>query len=167
MAENDSTPQDPPANDGQAPSGGDQKPVATPPWGDDFDPARAWQTIQNLRAREKELTPLAEKARQLEESQRTETERLTERLTKAEQRALDAARYEVALEKGLTRAQAKRLVGSTPQELEADADELLSTFGSSGPRRPVGDADQGPRDTPPAPTDPKSLADAVIAQRGY
>jgi len=28
----------------------------TPPWGDDFDPARAWKTIQHLREREKELS---------------------------------------------------------------------------------------------------------------
>ena len=29
----------------------------TPPWGDDFQPERAWQTITNLRGREKELEP--------------------------------------------------------------------------------------------------------------
>lgn len=39
----------------------------TPPWGDDFDPARAWSTIQKLREREKELskvTPLTPDAQQ-------------------------------------------------------------------------------------------------------
>jgi len=37
-------------------------------------------------------------------------------------------RLEVASEQGLTSAQAKRLVGTTRDELEADAKELLDTF---------------------------------------
>lgn len=40
---------------------------STPPWGDDFDPARAWHTIQTLREREKELskvTPLTDDQKQ-------------------------------------------------------------------------------------------------------
>jgi len=53
----------------------------------------------------------------------------------AEKRAADAEaralRLEVAAEKGLTLAQAKRLVGSTKEELEADAAELLESFGAS------------------------------------
>lgn len=38
-----------------------------PPWGDNFDPARAWHTIQTLREREKELSkiePLTPEAKQ-------------------------------------------------------------------------------------------------------
>lgn len=46
---------------------------------------------------------------------------------KAEHRAL---LLEVAAEKGLTPAQAKRLQGDDRQALEADADELLTTFGT-------------------------------------
>lgn len=46
----------------------------TPPWGDDFDPARAWKTIQNLREREKELSKVEaltpEHKQQLEEYNR-------------------------------------------------------------------------------------------------
>jgi cell division septum initiation protein DivIVA len=38
-------------------------------------------------------------------------------------------REEVAETKGLTTAQASRLVGATREELEADADDLLATFG--------------------------------------
>lgn len=40
-----------------------------------------------------------------------------------------ALRAEVANAKGLTPSQAKRLVGSTREELEADADELLKDIG--------------------------------------
>jgi hypothetical protein len=46
----------------------------------------------------------------------------------SEQRAL---RAEVANAKGLTPTQAKRLMGSTREELEADADELLKDIGDN------------------------------------
>jgi hypothetical protein len=42
-----------------------------------------------------------------------------------------ADRLEVAMEKGLTPAQAKRLQGENKEELEADADEILELFGQS------------------------------------
>ena len=41
-------------------------------------------------------------------------------------------RLEVAMDKGLTAAQAKRLVGNTKEELETDADELIQSFGGQG-----------------------------------
>lgn len=41
-------------------------------------------------------------------------------------------RLEVAIEKGLNKDQLKRLIGTTKEELMADADELLSSFGSHG-----------------------------------
>ena len=41
----------------EAPQSGANSDSTTPPWGDDFNPERAWSTIQNLRAREKELSP--------------------------------------------------------------------------------------------------------------
>lgn len=41
-----------------------------------------------------------------------------------------ADRAEVALEKGLTLSQAKRLVGSTREELTADADVLIADIGA-------------------------------------
>lgn len=131
-------------------------------------PETDWQAeARKWEQRAKENKSAAEKLAELEESKKTETERLTERLTAAEQRALDAARFEVALDKGLTRSQAKRLVGSTPEELAADADALLADLGAPAPRRPQGDIGQGPRATPEVAADPKALADAVIAQRGY
>lgn len=52
--------------------------------------------------------------------------------SKTSESDLKALRYEIALDKGLTRRQALRLVGSTKEELEEDADELLAEFGSAG-----------------------------------
>jgi hypothetical protein len=92
---------------------------------------------KDLEARLKDLEPLAAKAKKLEEASKTEAEKLTERATAAEKRATDAEskalRMEVAAAKGLTQAQAKRLVGATKEELEADADELLASFGPAQP----------------------------------
>lgn len=46
--------------------------------------------------------------------------------------AKENLRLQVAIEKGLNTAQLKRLIGNTKEELMADADELLSSFGSAG-----------------------------------
>lgn len=86
---------------------------------------------------------------------KTDLERLTERLTEHETELATerAARYraEVAAAKGLTPQQAARLQGSTREELEADADALLTLFPAApaGPRNPVPDPSQGPRGTQP------------------
>lgn len=58
---------------------------------------------------------------------------LEERVAEIEKQAKDAEdrarRAEVANAKGLTPSQAKRLIGSTREELEADADDLLKDIG--------------------------------------
>jgi membrane protein involved in colicin uptake len=70
---------------------------------EEFDRARAEAKIkkanseaENLRKRLKELQPLAAKAKQLEDAQKSEQERLTEQLTAAEERAAKAVRTAVA-----------------------------------------------------------------------
>lgn len=67
------------------------------------------------------------------DSSKTELQKLAERVEASEKRAADAEakqlRTEIASAKGLTAAQAKRLTGSTMEELEADADDLLAAFG--------------------------------------
>ncbi|MFI2664872.1 hypothetical protein [Micromonospora carbonacea] len=101
----------------------------------------------------KEAETLRLKLKEYEDRDKTEAEKAAERLTAAEQRAeqaeLRALRLEVAGEKGLTPAQAKRLVGATREELEADADDILATFpaGSAAPERriPRPDPSQGAR----------------------
>lgn len=94
--------------------------------------AAARKDAAKYRTKAKELEPLAAKAQELEDAGRSDTEKLTERLTDAESRAAAAEqralRLEVAAEKGLTPTQAKRLVGATRDELEADADDLVASF---------------------------------------
>lgn len=59
---------------------------------------------------------------------------LEERVAEIERQAREsearALRAEVANAKGLTPTQAKRLIGTTREELEADADELLKDIGA-------------------------------------
>lgn len=69
---------------------------------------------------------------EISEQSKSEQQRATEALATAEKATAaaeaKALRLEIAAEKGLSPAQAKRLVGANREELEADADELLETF---------------------------------------
>lgn len=157
----------------------DTEPTTDAPADDQTDaPAREPKPETDWRAeakkwesRAKENKTAAERLAQFEESQKSEQQKLMERAEAAERERdevrTEALRLRIAHEKGLTPRQAARLRGSSEEELTADADALLEEFGTNGPRRPTGDVGQGPRDTATAPSDPKSLADAVIAQRGY
>lgn len=99
---------------------------------------------------------------------------LERRANEADARAL---RAEVAAEKKLTAAQARRLAGTTREELEADADDLLETFkpaesgdegggGSSGRPsggRPIPNLTGGGKPTEEGPVEmnPAKLAESV------
>lgn len=78
----------------------------TPPWGDDFDPQRAWDTIQNLRQFEdetKRLTKDLDEARQalkaIDDEKLSETERLQNRVTELEAETEKAAALAEELER--------------------------------------------------------------------
>lgn len=97
-----------------------------------------------------ELEALREKAKkydEYEESQKSELEKLQARADEAERRAqsleIESIRNSIALSKGLTPTQAKRLVGSTLEELEADADELLADLKASRPAAAASSDGQG------------------------
>ncbi|WP_199553251.1 hypothetical protein, partial [Streptomyces sp. N35] len=125
------------------------------------------QARREAEAKLKELAPLAAKARQLEDEQKSEAEKLAEKITAAEQRAQAAEeqmlRLQVAATKGLTPAQARRLVGTSREELEADADELLASFTSSAPpTRPRTPVEQLRPGALPSGAEP-SLGDQIAA----
>jgi hypothetical protein len=85
---------------------------------------------------EAKVSELQKRIDELDEKDKSESQKLADRLAAAEKRAAEAEarvlRAEVAAEKGLTAAQAKRLVGASREELEADADEILTAFAPSG-----------------------------------
>lgn len=94
---------------------------------------RALDRMKEERKRLKaEMREMAEKVKKYEDSQKSESQRLSddaasykEKWTAAEQKLI---RLEVASEKGLSPKQAARLTGTTKEELEEDADELLEIF---------------------------------------
>ena len=134
--------------------------------------ARHWEE------RAKANADAAERLKEIEDSKKTELEKLTEQQAAAERRAAEAEqramRLEVAAAKGLTPAQAKRLVGTTVDELEADAEELLASFRTEEEERGDPDLPRRPRErlrsgskpaVEPEETDPRKLAANVAVSR--
>lgn len=122
MSENPTpTPPNPEPEQGKEPEG---KPEPT------FTQAEVDRILNDRLARERakfadydELKERAAGAKSLEE-------RVADIENQARQSEERALRAEVANAKGLTPGQAKRLVGSTKAELEADADALLADIGA-------------------------------------
>lgn len=104
-----------------------------------------------LRKANKEAETYRLKLKEIEDRDKSELEKERDAKTVAEKRAEEAEaralRLEVAAEKGLTLRQAKRLAGSTREELEADADELLEDLGGASGSN--GNGDSGGRKPPP------------------
>lgn len=112
-----------------------------------------WKALaRKNETRAKENAEAAQKLAEIENANKTEVEKLTERAAAAEARAaqveLASIRNEIALEKGLTPSQAKRLVGSTRDELAADADDLLADLKVSKPSTAPSSDAQGKQGEP-------------------
>ena len=95
--------------------------------------ARKWeQRAKQSHAEAKANAEAAKRLKEMEDADKSEVERAAEAAKAAEKRAEEAEaralRLEIAHEKGLSPSQAKRLVGSSREELEADAAELLEAF---------------------------------------
>jgi hypothetical protein len=131
------------------------------------------QKAREQEQRAKANADAANRLKEFEDRDKTEAQKLAERAEAAERRVAEieahAIRLEVAAEKGLTPAQAKRLVGSTRAELEADADELLETFKPAAPaEEPVGlpSLDLGTRGSAPLPLNGDPLEQALRKSLG-
>lgn len=116
---------------------------------------------------EKALKDAQAKLQELADRDKSESEKLADRIAQAEKRAADAEakllRHEVAAEKGV---KARWLSGSTREELEAAADEYLADHPPSGgtpaPGKPVEDLrGGGDPDEQPVETNPAKLAESV------
>lgn len=133
------TPQETPTEETTTPE------VPETPQGDSTDwkaEARKWE------ARAKADRELASKWREYESSQKTEHEKLAEELARTQAEAAAASaellRLKVAADKGITGDATKLLKGSTQEELEAEADLLLSLIANqSKPKAPKPDELQG------------------------
>ena len=165
-----------------------EEPEAPADKADEFDAERAKEKIakanreaQNLRARLKELEPLAAKAKELEDANKSDNEKLIEdrdgHKSRADTAEAVAKKLNIALEaapEGATiaqvRAVAKRLSGSTDEELAADAEELYELVGATAKpkvaRKPAEKLRGGTDpDEPVEETDPRKLAAAIRGNR--
>lgn len=129
--------------------------------------AREWEkrAKQNT-ARIAELEPKAKQFEIFEAASKSELERAQEQATALQQELASTQRQalvaSVALEKGLPANLARRLQGESRDDLEADADELLSQFGTPGTTRaPAPDRSQGSSATA-ATTDPAQQFASII-----
>ena len=107
------------------------------------------QVKDALKKANKEAETLRLKLKEYEDRDKTDLQKLQEErdalLAERNSLSLEQMRREVAEEKGLTPAQARRLVGSTREELEADADDVLAAFPVAPAKPTFGDVGQGPR----------------------
>lgn len=100
--------------------------------------ARKWEArAKENAAKIKALEPAAARLAEIEEAQKTEAQKLADRLAEAERKAqaaeLKALRSDIAQAKGVP---AVLLTGSTEEELNASADALL-VFRGGAPRTPA------------------------------
>lgn len=157
------------------------------------DEAEKWKALARKHERTAaDLRPLADKAKELEDASKSDIERAAaeaqQHLVRADKAEQELLRLRVALRKGLTETQAKRLVGTSEDELEADADDLMASFSpkKADPEpEPEPEPDEVPAreqrrrpqerlrpgavpdaDTEPEETDPRKLA-AMVPRRAF
>lgn len=113
---------------------------------------------------EKELAKYRKADQDRADADKTEAEKRAAAEARADAAELKSLKFEVGAEKGLNAKQAARLVGSTRDELEADADELLANFPAAAPTKatPKPDPSQGPKN--PAQPRARSLTEAISAE---
>lgn len=128
----DPTPTDPPAK-------GDPDPKAPPDLGDAGKKALDDER-KARRDAERQLREMSDQLKALQDKDKSDSERLTEKVSQLEKDLATATaradRFEVALDKGLDMTRAKRLTGTTREELEADAEELKGWQASSNGDKP-------------------------------
>lgn len=114
------------------------------------------------------------KVKEYEDRDKTDQERASEKLSDLEKNLTtaqaDAVRFEIALEKGLTKSQARRLVGTTRDDLEADAEELVADLGldveggTPPTRRPKERLKPGASNTDDPDPDPDEIANKILSK---
>jgi hypothetical protein len=156
----------------------------TPPWGDDFDPARAWSLIQGLRtdkaALSTKVSTFEQAAQAAADAERTDLERAIARAEQAEQAiaARNAAdqRAAVLVKHNLSAEDAAFLKNIPDAELDATAEQLSKRLGldqaaatAAGqiPGMPAAKLTPGHAGAGAAPVDPEAIADRIFkARRG-
>lgn len=124
---------------------------------------------QAAKAAEKRAADAEARIKEFEDRDKSDAQKLQEErdaaVTERDTLRTQTLRRDVADEKGLTAAQAKRLVGSTREELEADADDIIATFPVAPTPTPpkFGDVNQGHRGE--APISPAEQFAGILRQQ--
>lgn len=114
-------------------------PEATPaPWGEDFDPARAWSLVQNLRKEigetKQERDTLSQAAQAAADAEKSEIQRALDKVTALEKRAADAER-ELIVSKALSTHKLadefRDFLTGSAEEIEAKAARLAASLGKT------------------------------------
>jgi hypothetical protein len=162
------------ADDGTPPDGADEG-AREPDWKAE---AEKWKTLSRKHeGQAKANAAAAKRLEEIEEANKSEAQKLADKVTVAEKRAADAearaTRYEVASELGIKAKHLKYLTGSTREEIEESAKGILEDFpetyagsdtddGKSKPTRPKERLRSGAApDEEPDETDPRKLAAMV------
>lgn len=126
-------------------------PVDAPPWGEDFDPAKAWNLVQNLRADKEKLAQRPaltdEQKRQLSEynslveASKTEAQRQAEAVETAKREAesarAEAIRYKAAATHGISAEHFDLLGSGTEEEITARAAKISALLAAQATTPPV------------------------------
>lgn len=156
-------------NEEPAPEGAEQPPAtpvadtpgATPeqPLGEGGEKALKAEREARKTA-ERQLREAQQRLQEFEDRGKTEAEKLAERAASAEAELAESrtrlARLEAAAAAGLSLEHADRLIGSTPEELAADAKRFAETLQANRPAT----FDGGARQTPPEQTLDERIAEA-------
>jgi hypothetical protein len=129
-----------------------------------FDEAYVKQLRAEAAQHRKEAQEAKQRAQEYEDRDKSELEKLTGKVSKAERERDDARsallRYEVAAEKQIPPEAVDLLVGNTREELEARADKILQFAQKPAP---TPEFDGGARDPAPEPKTPDQAHNEVVA----
>jgi hypothetical protein len=157
--------QEPEAKPGQEPAATpESKPAEEPRT---FDEAYVKKLRDEAAEQRTKTKALEAKVKEFEDRDKSETERLTERLQGAETRAETAEakvlRFEIAADRGLELKAAEFLSGSNREEIEAKADELSQMLADRNKTKTPG-FDAGARQTPPTQKEPGEAHNDFLLQ---
>lgn len=131
--------------------------------GKTFTQADVDRIVQDRIARERERFADYDDLRARAEGAKTLEDRVADIEKNARDAEQRATRAEVANAKGLTPTQAKRLVGTTREELEADADALLADLGAQRTTGNVAPSEGGT--TQAKPSDMQQFTDKLFGRQ--
>lgn len=128
---------DAPATEATAEPSKETTDATTPPWGDDFDPARAWKALEAARAAEKaakaEAAAFKKAEQEKADAEKTELERLRDQLNAATAEKTALARTAQLNELGLDKALHGFISGETPEAIAEQVTALKTAMGTGKP----------------------------------